>query len=397
MITHDSAVIKSWITALGFDVAGFDRDVTQLPVRLGGLGLISARKVGTASFLGSLAKSLPLVKRLLPYDFFMSQYLTNVELSKSNAACSLAAQYQGCISIDDINEVINGPHASDPQKPLTSLIHNANLKRCLSTPGYECEKSHLVAAQQPLASEYLRSIPYDPVLKCSNIQYSTMIRLKLGKNFPGLSPICRSCNVDFDRSTDHAFNCSFGGDTNRRHNAIRDEILSHSHGGGVITSAEPQRILGQNDGRKPADVFVKNFLNGKDACFDVTVTNVATFKNLFKAYGRGENVGNIARKGYNTKITKSKNSCEELGYLFYPIAFESTGGIVTESIDTLKTFCNRVCSGTSTDPKTSFKTLMKRISMVLQKNNAKMILDRLTPATHAQTLDSLLHSVTNFD
>ena len=101
------------------------------------------------------------------------------------------------------------------------------------------------------------------------------------------------------------------------HNAIRDEILAHSHGGGVITSAEPQRILGQNDGRKPADVFVKNFLNGKDACFDVTVTNVATFKNLFKAYGRGENVGNIARNGYNTKTTKSKNSCEELGYLFY--------------------------------------------------------------------------------
>ena len=88
-----------------------------------------------------------------------------------------------------------------------------------------------------------------------------------------------------------------------------------------------------------------NFLEGKDACFDVTVTNVATFKQAFEAYGRGENLGKIARNGYDTKIRKSKGPCEQAGYLFYPIAFESTGGIVSESINTLKTFCNRVCSG----------------------------------------------------
>ena len=366
-------------------------------MRLGGFGLISARKVGTASYIGSLAKSLPLVKALLPNDFYVSQYLTNVERAKSDAVDSLASQYSGCISIDDINEVINGPQASDPQKALTSLIHAANLKRCLSAPGHNVEKSYLIAGQQPFAAELLRTIPYDSDLKCSDNQFSTIVRLKLGKSFAGLDPTCRSCNAVFDGSVDHAFNCKFGGDNNKRHNAIRDVILAHGHGGGVAVSPEREHLLGAADGRKPADVFVHNFLEGKDACFDVTVTNVATFKQAFKAYGRGENLGKIARNGYDTKIRKSKGPCEQAGYLFYPIAFESTGGIVSESINTLKTFCNRVCSGTTTDPKTSFKTLMKRISTVLQKNNAKMIIDRLSPFTHSQALDSVLNSVTTFN
>jgi len=202
--------------------------------------------------------------------------------------------------------------------------------------------------------------------------------------------------VEFDRSVDHAFNCSFGGDINERHNAIRDEIHAHGHGGGVVLAKKPLRILGENDARKPADVLVNNFVNGKAACFDVTVTNVATFKRDFQAYGRRENIGKIAKKGYDIKIAKFKAPCEQRGYLFYPIAFESTGGIVPESIGALKTFCNRVCSGTITDPKTSFKTLMKRISTVLQKQNAKMIIDRLSPLTPAQTMDSLLHAATSF-
>ena len=144
-------------------------------------------------------------------------------------------------------------------------------------------------------------------------------------------------------------------------------------------------------------MFAKKLLNGKVVCFDVTVTNVATFKRVFQAYGRDENIGKIVRKDYNIKITKSNDSCEELDYLFYPIAFEFNGGIVSKSFDTHKTFCNRVFSGTSADPKTYFKTLMRGISTVLQKNNVKMILERLTPATHAQTMNSLLHSLTNFN
>ena len=278
----------------------------------------------------------------------------------------------------------------------TKIVASPPATLCLCLLHHGSEKSYLIAEQQSLAAEFLRSIPYDITLKCSNIEFRTMVRLKLGKDFPGLDPICRSCDLEFDGSVDHAFNCRFGGDINERHNAIRDVIHAHGHGGGVVLAIEPLRILGENDARKPADVLVNNFVNGKAACFDVTVTNVATFKRDFQAYGRRENIGKIAKKGYDIKIAKFKAPCEQRGYLFYPIAFESTGGIVPESIGALKTFCNRVCSGTITDPKTSFKTLMKRISTVLQKQNAKMIIDRLSPLTPAQTLDSLLHAATTF-
>ena len=138
-----------------------------------------------------------------------------------------------------------------------------------------------------------------------------MVRLKLGKDFPALDPISRTCDVAFDRSVDHAFNCRFGGDINERHKAIRDEIHAHGHGGGVVIAIEPLHILGENNARKPADVMVYNFMSDKTACFDVTVTNVVTLKRDFQAYGRRENLGKIAQKGYDIKIAKSKVPCEQ--------------------------------------------------------------------------------------
>ena len=41
---------------------------------------------------------------------------------------------------------------------------------------------------------------------------------------------------------------------------------------------------------------------------------------------------------------------------------------------------------------TSVKTTRQR-----KKNNAKMIIDRLSPFTHSQALDSVLNSVTTFN
>ena len=58
---------------------------------------------------------------------------------------------------------------------------------------------------------------------------------------------------------------------------------------------KPPHLLGDNDGRKPADLFVKKILNGKDV-FDVTVTSVAIYKRKFQAYGRRENVKKLRRK-----------------------------------------------------------------------------------------------------
>ena len=122
----------------------------------------------------------------------------------------------------------------------------------------------------------------------------------------------------------------------------------------------------------------------------IVVTNAASHPSLFDAYNSQSNLGSFAVKGYTAKIAKSHAVCVENVLLFHPIAFESTGGVVSVSLVTLKAFYRRICSSTSTDPKKSFRTLMKKISMALQKANAMFVIDRLSLAS---TLAFLMDNV----
>ena len=76
----------------------------------------------------------------------------------------------------------------------------------------------------------------------------------------------------------------------------------------------------------------------------------------------------------------SHTVCVENGLLFHPIAFESTEDVASESLVTLKAFCRRICSSTTADPKKSFRKLMKKISMALQKAYPMFVIDRLSLA-----------------
>ena len=170
-------------------------------------------------------------------------------------------------------------------------------------------------------------------------------------------------------------------------------IFEHANGGGAEVKPEVKNLIPDGTAKRPADIWVKDFCNGQDAALDVVVTNVASHPSLFDAYSSQSNLGSIVGKGYTAKIAKSHTVCAENGLLFHPIAFESTGGVASKSLVKLKAFCRRICSSTTTDPKKSFRTLMKKISMALQKANAMFVIDRLSLATPNNTLAFLMDNV----
>jgi hypothetical protein len=57
------------------------------------------------------------------------------------------------------------------------------------------------------------------------------------------------------------------------HNAIRDCLFDLGLEAGMTVRKEPQHLLYDGTGDKPADVLFASFSQGRDLCVDVTVVN----------------------------------------------------------------------------------------------------------------------------
>ena len=72
--------------------------------------------------------------------------------------------------------------------------------------------------------------------------------------------------------------------------------------------------------RKPADILLPSWDNGRDLCLDVSI--VSSFSILPSIAG----VGKAARKAEELKIAKYEAECASNGLLFKPFILEMTEG-----------------------------------------------------------------------
>ena len=78
------------------------------------------------------------------------------------------------------------------------------------------------------------------------------------------------CNTKNDEHGNHALKCNVGGKIGRRHNIFRDILAKESNFAGYIAQKEVKGLL-ENSNAKPADILIKEFINGKDTVIDTTV------------------------------------------------------------------------------------------------------------------------------
>src|SRR3954451_11911689 len=84
---------------------------------------------------------------------------------------------------------------------------------------------------------------------------------------------CPSCMHTFlDRHGDHAICCTTTGDLIVRHNRIRDLVDKFAREGHLGPVLEKKGILGETSGRRPADVTIPLWCEGKGLAVDVAVT-----------------------------------------------------------------------------------------------------------------------------
>ena len=82
---------------------------------------------------------------------------------------------------------------------------------------------------------------------------------------------CSQCKVALDGYGHHALSCKLGGDVVSHHNRLRDIFNDFCHSACLA----PQLVMGgwSRDRTRPADVLVPNWVLGKPAAFDLSVTS----------------------------------------------------------------------------------------------------------------------------
>jgi hypothetical protein len=161
--------------------------------------------------------------------------------------------------------------------------------------------------------------------------FQTAIFVRLGVPVVSEEVNCSMCMQNFDFMGDHAACCTKNSDLIIRHNRIRNLLNKICTEGQLSPVMEKKGILGDSDkpGRRPGDVTIPNWKQGRGLAIDVAVT--CPF-----------NINNISRSSPCEHYAESKKHAlydadfKGTQFLFSALVFESTGGINTEGRDVLR-------------------------------------------------------------
>ena len=93
---------------------------------------------------------------------------------------------------------------------------------------------------------------------------------------------CPLCKQIINIYGDHATCCTKSGDLIIRHNALRNMVEEFASDGMLSPVLEKEGILGNTTGRRPGDVTIQRWAEGKGLASDVAVTSplAATYERM---------------------------------------------------------------------------------------------------------------------
>ena len=156
----------------------------------------------------------------------------------------------------------------------------------------------------------------------------------------------------------------------QRHNAIKDEVMQLAqHAGCKATDSGLGKIL-TDDGRQGDTLFTGLGRNGTDLVVDYCIANACASSYVEQSC----NVEGYAMSYLeNVKITKYKEMYRRIGVDFMPFALEMHGAISDSSLKFIRKLASAASELHDIPYCIMFSYWQRRISMALQKNNAKMI------------------------
>ena len=200
----------------------------------------------------------------------------------------------------------------------------------------EREKQRLRRVAQRHACGYITAVPSDEDGKDTLLRprlFRISVAYRLGIPVINEDTPCPLCQQPINVYGDHSVCCTKEGDVIIRHNSLRNLVESIATDGMLSPVAEKKGILGNTSGRRPGDVTIERWAEGKGLCIDVAVTSPLA-QSCVRIIEPCEDYAAIR------KHAKYDSSLVGTEYMFSPMVFDTLGAINTEGEEVLKQiFC----------------------------------------------------------
>jgi hypothetical protein len=354
------------------DIENRSWEQATLPIRLGGLGILSASDLSEPAHIASVTETLSLVSCLvhLPDAVLLAEQRALRQLTELNS------RTRSDFSIKDLRSGRQG------QRLLSSAVWSTRSQALLES-GDLRSKARLLGTRMPHAADFLKAAPipgYEQRVSSSAV-FQMMIKRFLGVPLIA-EPLsaCRACEQNvMDRFGDHAMVCRRGNDKIVRHNKLTQVLGNAARDAGLQPVLERLHLLPDSN-QRPGDLaFETGRTNPHTIAYDVTVTDTLQKNYLIHAAAVP---GHALSKAYENKMAKSSESCADAGVSFIPLVWESLGGS-SESVHKVviewsSAAAKRRGSTTADGLARARFGLFCRLSMTLQRFQAEMVLRRLT-------------------
>ena len=149
----------------------------------------------------------------------------------------------------------------------------------------------------------------------------------------------------------------------------------------VLNPVKEGRFLLPGTDRRPADVFIPNWSAGLDAALDITVINPLQQATVD---GAATTPGFSLDFAFDRKMRGADEECARQGVAFTPLAFESLGGWHRVAVREVKRLAQAMARQTGRDESECCHHAVSRLSLLLMKGNAAILINRIPSATPPQ-------------
>ena len=229
------------------------------------------------------------------------------------------------------------------------------------------DKARLLSVSSPHAGSWLSVTPSEGLglhLDPSQFQVAIKWWLGLDLSYGSCCPLCPE--IALDPLGHHAVTCKRGGDVVSRHNKLRDVLAESCRRANLVVQVEMGNNLTNHSHTRPADLLVPNWVLGKAAAFDLSVTSPLNPTTLLEA---SVTTGVAALTTELRKHSSNDTKCKELDWVCVPLVVESYGAWGKEALESISQLASRLATCSSKTKSVVLTELYGRLNLHLVRAN----------------------------
>eukprot|EP00731_Ephydatia_muelleri_P025447 Em0017g530a len=243
------------------------------------------------------------------------------------------------------------------------------------------DRARLLSVSSPFAASWLSVIPSEGLgLHLTAPIFQVALKWWLGLDTSGGSQCSLCPGSVLDHLSHHAVTCKRGGDVVTRHNRLRDCIVDVCRRAHIGVQVEVGNNLTPSHSKtRPADILIPNWVMGRTAALDVSVTSPLNPQTLLEA---GVTATAAALTTEERKHDENDPKCSELGWVCIPVVAESYGAWGREATLLFSTIASRIATLSNKPKSVTLIDIYGRLNLQLVRANATSILARLMPPSY---------------